>query len=313
MSLLQFPTGRDDSSSSGAKEGPPITIRRCPAEYYIRYRILAEPGVDAVTLGTQLERELVFAPATDYIPRLRDEMQIPKVFRPNDLSHLASQQLLRRYGVWSYFHQSRGTKEALRVFSSARARQRLEAYLCSPNPWETVLDLMRLREDMPMSRAGLEEFRHYFWNMGLLRLEELYAYVKKYLHDHTLLAQIYLPKTEAHSMLSLAKLGVVPDSINEEQALRTFQLLFYQEALEASTRPNTMGRTAAMRMASEGFQAASTRLQEVTTGNSDLANEVEQFRAETRARENPTLQQLLDGHAPLPVGLLVAEEEVEVK
>jgi len=308
--VLQFPQGRD-SEPSGKQEDRPITIRRSPAEFYIRYRLIAAPDADPVELAQELEREMVFSPAPDYLPRLRAEMQPLEVFRPYDKTHLPSQQFLVRWGVWSYFHPHTGTRQAMQIFENERARQQMEILLSGPNPDGVIIDVVKARMGLPLGDAGLREFRHYFWNTSLLRLEELSAYVTKYFSDKNLVQAMHLTKNQANSILSLSKMGVQRAKIDDEQTMQTMRQLFELECFESSNRKSTMGRTTAMRMALDGYLTVTKELSALAAANGNLTDEVERFRADVRAMDNPTLLQLTEGQAPTPVGMLIHEEEVK--
>ena len=80
-------------------------IRRSPAEFYIRYRILKDPAKTDKDLIKDLMSELVFVPNETYLKDLRVEMTPPPGFKPEMLGHAQSQFFLTSRGIWSMFQK----------------------------------------------------------------------------------------------------------------------------------------------------------------------------------------------------------------
>ncbi|NMC34674.1 MAG: hypothetical protein GYA36_19805 [Veillonellaceae bacterium] len=284
-------------------------MRRSPAEYYIRYRLITDRTKSTDDIAKDLADELVFAPNKKYLEEMRQRIVVPSLFRPKDLRDLVTQTFLRSQGVWTMFHQPSATLEALNVFGDMGARSLLQALIAGPHADQVVLDVFRKRAAMPLSEAGLAEFKHYFWNLKLLTLEELADYVAAFLHDRTLLRILRLPKSPANMFVSMYKLGIHPKELDEAENYKTFQIMFMADALETSqTMECGLPRATATKMLFEGYDLAREKREALAISRGDITDRLLAAVAASRDMEGTTLIDLQQGKPPTPVGLLPKEQ-----
>lgn len=283
---------------------------RSPAEHYIRYRLVKEANRPLQDIEEDLRRELVYPPHKDYTQRLRDEMQIPKVFEPLKLSNVVTQAFLRRYGIKSMWHPNRGTLEAVDVFSRRRPRSLLQSLIAGPFPDNAILELFIRKGKMPLSDKGLDEFRHYFWNVQLLNAQELASYVSAFLKDPILLAVTSVPDTPDGMLFALDKVGVVPNIVDEEAVYHACQTRFNLDMAGVGlTMKHGLARSTSLSLGIKGIHEAGQAIREIKAEKGEDLDEARRYDPQTRIFPFPDLKQLGDGMVPLPVGLLNIEDE----
>lgn len=287
-------------------------MRRAPAEYYIRYRLITGRTKSIEFLSQTLINELVYPPNQDYLENLRKDMPIPIVFRPDDLSHIPSQTFIRKQRIWSLFHPTRATDEAKAAFGDMHARSLLHSLIAGPHPDGVILDIFNKRMGMPLSEAGLREFKHYFWNIKLVTLEELAEYVRAFMGDRVLLQVLKLPKVPDAMHVSLFRLGVAQAEIDENAAYEMFQRGFKLDFAESlHLREPGLARSTALKMSSEGYRMADERRKQLALDSGEIVTDVSLFEAKTNDLPMGTFSGLKRGEPPLPVGLLPPDVEDE--
>ena len=132
-------------------------IRRSPAEYFVRYRLLESPRVEVDTLIEELEEELIFVPSNKYVEKLRRTMNIPAPFRPRSLAEKASQDLLIAQGVWTMFHPATVTREARALLQNVRPRMAVQLLLAASVPDEMIVEVEVRREWFTGDLAALDQ------------------------------------------------------------------------------------------------------------------------------------------------------------
>lgn len=280
-------------------------MRRSPAEYYIRFRLIADRKKNVDDIAKALAGELVFPPNKEYLVNLRREMAMPMVFRPKELTDMPSQVFIRAQGVFTMFHPTRAWNEAKQAFDDLHARSLLQSLVSGPHPDPTILDVYRMRTNLPMSEAGLKEFKHYYWNMSIVTLDELAEYVRLFLGDKTLQTMLRLPKSPDAMFVSMARLGVIAKDLEAVEGYKMFQRFFLQDATELMTlREVHPQRSAALKMSGEGFKESTQCLTDLAADRGEAVAELIEFQAATKDIEMRSLGELKKGQAPVPVGLL---------
>lgn len=290
-------------------------MRTSPAEYYIRYRLVNDRDKSAEAISKELASEMVFPPSKPYLDDLRKEMTPPRsVFQPYNLQHLPSQQFLRRFGIWSMYHPSRGTQEATAVFGHLRARALLHTLIAGPHPDVAILEVMAARyPELPLSTAGLAEFKHYFWNIRLLTLEELIDYCSIFLKDKTMLTILRAPMSKDGMTYSLAKLGIVSEHVDIRTEYEGFIRDFGLERRGLQMYAPGLQHTTALKMAFEGFDSSVKELKAWGRETGEMVDEAARYIAKHHDLPNTTLEQLTEANrVPLPVSSLLRSDDVDI-
>jgi len=283
---------------------------RSPAEYYIRYRLVKEPKRPTEEIEADLKQELVFSPHKDYVAKLRNEMQIQQSFHPENLLDFVSQAFLRKYQIWTMWHSHRGTKEAVNIFRDKRARSLLQTLVASPNSDQTIFEVFIRRAALPLSDYGLAEFKHFFWNVSLLNVQELQAYVSTYLKDPLLYDVIDARTTPEHMLHSLSQIGVAPQVVDEVAMLESYRVLTYLDSIAATkTMKPGLARSTALSLGLKGVIDAGRAIREIKIERGEDVDNIDKYDPKTLDIPIPDLKQLGEGTVPMPVALLNLEEE----
>jgi hypothetical protein len=196
-------------------------MRRTPAEFYVKYRLLAERDRPIADVTRDLVEELVFVPHEGYAERLRERMQLPQNFRPTDLGHRPSQDLLRREHIWSMYFPHRGTREALALFQDVQPRMAVQLLIAGSVDEDIIVKVASEHLGVPFSGAGLREFKHYFWNTRLLSRIELAEYVRTFFKDEEMARIAVLPPEPMTAARAMVAIGAKPPTMDEREALES--------------------------------------------------------------------------------------------
>lgn len=287
-------------------------IRRSPAEFYIRYRILKDPAKSDKDLIKDLMSELVFVPNEAYLKDLRVEMTPPPGFKPEMLGHAQSQFFLTSRGIWSMFYPGPATREAKRVFDDVRTRSMLQTLICGPNIDEIVRDAFLRKSTLPLSEAGLKEFKHYFWNIDLLSPPELVEYIKSFLKDYRMSDAARMPVSPNAIQSTLHEVGVNPGAIDNSEAVLWYKHAFLALLPKQELMQVGPGQSIAMRNGFESFAECCRVEKELARESGETMEEARKFSAVTHDTEIIDLLDMGKGKVPLPVALLRSPDDNEL-
>lgn len=282
---------------------------RAPAEYYIRYRLVRDAAKPLGVIEEDLNRDLVFPPHKDTLQRLRDEMQIPTKFNPRDLLDHVSQAFLRRHRIWSMWHPRRGTKEAVEIFRDRRARALLQTLISSPTPEQGIFEIFLRKAKLPLSDQGLSEFRHYFWNISLLNVQELQNYTSMFLKDPILQDVIDAKSTPEHMLLALSHLGIVPQVMDEVAMLESYRTMCFLDSIatQKGVKPG-LSRATAINLGLKGVLEAGKAIRDIRIERGEEVDQFDKYDPQVIDLPIPDLEQLGKGVVPIPAAWLNLEE-----
>jgi len=286
-------------------------MRRSPAEYYIRYRLLRDRDLPVEQVMSELADELVFAPGGQYAARLRQQMTPPEDFRPHDLGHEPSQRFLRRHKVRSLFHPHRGTREAIALFDDVRARTAVQTLIVAGADAERIVGTVNEHFGIVLSAAGLAEYWHYYWDVGRLTKVELIEYAKELLSDDDLARIAAAPPGPATVIRACATLGLPLPEVDEAETVRS--LLAVTSGLGplyATSLPPGPAQAQALKANAETVLVLREMVAEIR--RDDDPYELRHYDVQTREFPMPSLADLAEGRAvPFPVGLLMPRDDAE--
>ena len=98
-----------------------MTIRRSPAEYYLRYLITNPRSRSTEALQKRFESAQLDYLGDEYVERLRSEMSPPKTFRPWVRGHEPSRRFLVKHRIFDLYHRPRAVEQAFRLLGDPRA------------------------------------------------------------------------------------------------------------------------------------------------------------------------------------------------
>lgn len=281
---------------------------RSPAEHYIRYRLIKNPGASADDVARELQAELVFGPGKGYFQKLREEMVVPKSFHPDRLTDHVSQSFLKRHGVWTMWHPHRGTREALSVFKSPRQRVLLQTLVSGPQPDPVIIDIFIRKAKVGLSDDGLDEFRHYFWNVRLLSTAELTEYVSAFMPaEHGLRQIIKAPSNVLGNVYAGVRVGILPNFVDDVEMLDMYQRVLAASFTELSVEHRSgLDRETALATNVSSLEKVIALSEGIKLRRRDDLDDLIEYRVAERKFENPDLRSIGQGAIPFPVSLLMA-------
>jgi len=283
---------------------------RSPAEHYIRYCLIRDLAKPTDDIARDLQAELVFGPGKGYFQKLRDEMIVPKVFRPDSLTDKVSSDFLKRWGVWSMWHPHRGTREALSIFSKPRQRSLLQMLVSGPQPDSIIIETFIRKAKAPLSDDGLDEFRHYFWNVALLSAEELGEYVSAFMPTHRTLSQVIkAPGDEMGHLYVGVKLGILPNFMDDAEIVHLYKRIMLADLIELKAEQRAgIDRGSAIASSASTMERLINLEERLKIQRREDLDDLSEYRVAERRFDNPERRVIGQGAVPVPVGLLIAHE-----
>lgn len=149
---------------------------RHPSENFIKFLMLQgrpESKDDIWVIATVASFNFP-RPTPAYIVELRKNLtpQIPTKFRPTDRYHRESVRFLRAQGIYSLFHSDGATRQAGLLITDLRVRPVVENLLLGRLAAREVAKKINARFLEHYTTAAIEAYRHYYWNVALLRVED---------------------------------------------------------------------------------------------------------------------------------------------
>jgi hypothetical protein len=275
-------------------------MRRSPAEFHIRYRLieLADVPVDQIAAQLADDLEPVDEP---YLQKLRRQMPIPDGFDPADLRNVVSQESIRRWGIWSAFHPSRAMREASEAYEKLHVRRAVQLLLASGAGDDLTLALAAQDLRVVLTAEGLAQFRHFYFNMALMARPELVRHARERLQDHELALLATMPPGPSTTRRALLVLGLAHGHVEVQRMLED-HLDRLDAAGSASAWCMTPGpaQAAALHHVGESMVKTQTALAAIAPPG-DRLDELRGLIVATRTTQETTLAELRAGRPPFPV------------
>ena len=259
-----------------------------------------------------------------YCEKLRKAHKPPKVFRPLDTRHHASQQWLAQNGLYLLYHPNQHCRDALRILKTPRAKEFVEAMLVSSAPRSPICREVARFTDKVISLEALELYEEFFWRIDLLTSTELRALLYRRAEidggngDPEIAAQAtfikrasgvdpvrhaaQLPYGAVSALTTQMRMGTMPRNvglvqllgmIEQTSALKCFETLHTGYGLDGAIQAKEY--MAIVKMAHEVAE---------TLHNPDkkLYDQLNAISLETRDDHQPTLQELSGGEHTTDLG-----------
>jgi hypothetical protein len=149
---------------------------RHPSENFIKYLMTRDdPNMQQDPLITYAVTSFGFPqPKPDYLVWLRNDVtsRIPPDFTPHNKYHRASVKFLRQEGIYGLHNPDDAAREANLIVGHIRARPMIEQLLLGHIEPHFIAKKVNSRLGEHFTAAGIEAYKHYYWNVPLLRVEE---------------------------------------------------------------------------------------------------------------------------------------------
>jgi hypothetical protein len=206
---------------------------RHPAEFFIRFLIIKSPEAssDAFILK-QLDDWGFLSPQDTYLGFLRQTIEIPNTFMPEDRTHRASMKFLRDQGVYELFFPTAGVEEAWDILSDPAKRLSIEQVLMSRMDTKMAATKLNKKQNWKLTSEGIEAFGKYFWNVKLLTFDEW----GRYLYGRSGMYERYIDLLLAPPQLAMHHLRL-DQVLESKNMIQRAQEIAYFALEEAAAKP----------------------------------------------------------------------------
>lgn len=170
--------------------------------------------------------------------RLELEAHQPVFFQPQNRYHRDSQKYLKSQNIWSLHHPDKATIEANGIVTNLRARPLIENLLLGRMDPKDVAKRVNARLGEFFTNDGIEAYGHYYWNVGLLRVEDW----EKLLKDYDYQRHNTMSILEVGPSMALHKLGF-QQSLESKTILREMMEGVYFDFREWKAQPRSESKT----------------------------------------------------------------------
>ena len=148
-------------------------IRRSPAEYYLKYLLLAPEGWNDTAIQYHMEDRGIYCPNPRRIEELRKSLRPPTYFQPTNRLHKASSDFLKAEKVYTMFHPDSYTRMSVFIFERPSIKQFIETSISQHASYMNVCNSLSVLKNFACNARSVEVYCHYFWNTELLTRTEL--------------------------------------------------------------------------------------------------------------------------------------------
>jgi len=252
---------------------------RHPSENFIKFLITTtDPRMQDDAMVNMWVTMLGF-PETqpNYLQWLRNEVnqKLPAQFTPHNRFHRPSVRFMRQEGIYGLHNPDEASHEASKITVHLRARPLVEELLLGHHHSVTIAKKVNARLEEHFTADGIEAYRHYYWNVDLLRVDEW---------------AILLQNRDAQRSKTMAILQVGPamamhqagfsQEIEAKAIMQEMLEASYFDFLEWKAKPQSEARTKMMATIVKATALLDERMQEGTSLVKDSLKNFEKFRME---------------------------------
>ncbi len=267
---------------------------RHPSENFIKYLMTSghqQAGDD--NWVTWMVTNLGYpAPRADYLQWLRTDisMKVPTDFDPNNRYHRASRQFMKEEGITGIHLRDKSVGEANSIVTNLRNRFIIEQLLLGRLEPKDVAKKVNTKLATFYTADGIEAYRHYYWQVGILRVEDWAVLLEQY--DQA--KQNTLAIVQVGASMALHKTGI-QQAIDSKSMLRTMQEALFFDFQEWKTKKHGSERTKALAALAKSAVLVDTQLSQADSAMKDSLKAFEQFRMETEKKAVPGMDQIAPG------------------
>jgi hypothetical protein len=306
-------------------------LTRSPCEYYIKYLALRPERYTTVQMKVMLERQKLDALHVQYIERVRASLQPPDPFYPLDPAHTRSQRFLITEQVQALFRREAAARNALTILETPRAREFAEAAILAGAPHLAIARVLKNSFKTPATEAGVELFRHFFWNIDLLdssdvrillnlridlaedhpdpEVAQQYKAMKKAYWKDPRVVAADLPSSPLAAMAAQMRMGIMPAGVQLQKVLDTLRLASSLKAVEV-TMAGGRGSAQEATLFMTAAKIANEMLENMAKPEDELKQQIQTLRLRAKEGAIPHVHQLTKGNHTVDL-MVNAETEAE--
>lgn len=250
-------------------------MTRHPSERFIKYLMTSvhQNARDDAWVAMTVQALGFPAPNMQYLAWLRQDLtaRIPVNFQPTNRYHRESVRVLRSEGVYSLHHPDKGAREAAFIVTNLRARPIIENLLLGRIDPKEIAKKVNSRLAEHYTAEGVEAYGRYYWDVGLLRVEDWAKLLEEYEYQrHNTLSIV-----QGGAAMALHKMGF-QQQIESKIMLREMMEGLFFDFRDWKNQPLSPSRTKAL----TSLAMAATKVdQQLSQADSALKESLKAFEA----------------------------------
>jgi hypothetical protein len=267
-------------------------MSRHPSENFIKY--LMTSGHQSASNDNWIYMMITSlhypAPDATYLLWLRNDLasKMPADFHPHDRFHSESRKFLKSEGIFGFHQQSKEVKEANEIVLNHPVRSMVESLLLGRLEPKEIAKKVNTRLGTFYTDEGVNAYRHYYWQVGIMRVED-WAALPDDVNKNNILAI-----SQAGAAMALHKTGM-QQQIDSKSMLRTMQETLYFDFIEWRTKKHSSERTKSLTNIAKAAVMVDEQLSQSDSALKDSLKAFEQFRMETERVAVPDVRSLAPG------------------
>jgi hypothetical protein len=257
---------------------------RHPSENFIKFLITSmNPQMQDNGAVNVMVTMLGYPPARDdYLTWLRGDVaqRMPAQFTPANRYHRPSVRFMRQEGIYGLHNPDEEAREAASITTHLRARPMVEELLLGHLEPVTVAKKVNARLGEHFTVGGIEAYRHYYWNVRLLRVEEWAMLLTGYEEQKSKTLAIL----QVGPQMALHQAGFQQE-LESKAILREMQETLYFDFMQWKKAPHSVKRTQMLAGIAKSVTVIDERLMESNSLLKDSLKQFENFRMQ-HARSN---------------------------
>jgi hypothetical protein len=269
-----------------------MAIHRSPCEYFIKF-LLSQREHEPNAVLRILEDFGLEGLGVTYVKRLQQQMEpFPEPWDPTDKEG-ATKAYLKRHGIHDLWFPHQHVKEAYSILSAPQLREDLEQLLLSPLRIEEVVKRVNRHHDISLSIEGVEAFRHYFWNKGLLTMQEWVELLEMRPLAAENVAMLRVSPDVAQSLVPwIAGMAGPPATLNTGTVARRMRDIAFLKVLEIERQPATLAHSKMMKNYMDVVRGAEAEMRQSEVALKDVLKAFEKFRLRKDDGEVPSIEEV---------------------
>lgn len=258
-----------------------MSIIRHPSETFLKFLMtqVTNPHVNDDGWVSHAVVSLGFPqPQIEYLRWLRSELysRVPAGFQPQNRYHRDSVKFLREQGIWGLHNPDKNSREATLLVTNLRARPLVENLLLGRVEPKDIAKKVNARLSEHLTTEGIEAYRHYYWQVSLLKVEDWSQLLEEYEYQRSQTLSIL----QVGPGMALHKTGF-QQQIESKVMLREMMETIFFDFREWKMQPRSPAKTKALVTLSLAATKIDERMHEADAALKDSLQAFEKFRMQT--------------------------------
>lgn len=286
-----------------------VNLNKHPAEHYVRYLILRDPGATDAVLQKVLDDWGFLQPSATFWGFMRGKLsERPPAFDPTNRLHQPSMKYLRDMKVYDLFYPTEAVQEAWNILMDPNQRFLAEQTLMSRLDLKSTAQKLNKKHGLFLTAEGLHTFGHYFWNVKLMTFDEW----GRFLYGRSAMYERHMALIQGPPSLAFFHLRL-DQSIESKRMIQRVQEIAYHNMEEVNTKPGTTpDKVKAIALLGKTVVDCHNALSTSDMALKDVLQQFERWRMDHPMGSPPDIHQLAPGGNYSGSGADLKKEEKEV-